>query len=95
MAKVSSIAIELKSSRGTFSSIAIELNIDGQRALTHPRIRRKSLSDMQDSYSVIVSGSKRSSPRDVCTRYKLVIVRNIPIFQQDNHAAYFFLKRIV
>ena len=27
--KVSSIAIELKSSRGTFSSIAIELNIDG------------------------------------------------------------------
>ena len=33
MIKDSSIAIELKSSRGTFSSIAIELNIDGQRAL--------------------------------------------------------------
>ena len=30
---VSSIAVELKSSRGTFSSIAIELKIDGQRAL--------------------------------------------------------------
>ena len=31
--KVSLIAIELKSSHGTFSSIAIELKIDGQRAL--------------------------------------------------------------
>ena len=31
--KVSSIAIELNSSRGTFSSIAIELKIEGQRAL--------------------------------------------------------------
>ena len=34
MTKVSSIAIELKSSRGTFSSIAIDLKIDGQRALS-------------------------------------------------------------
>ena len=34
MTKVSSIAIELKSSRGTFSSIAIELKIDRQRALS-------------------------------------------------------------
>ena len=33
MTKVSSIAIKLKSSSGTFSSIAIELNIEGQRAL--------------------------------------------------------------
>ena len=33
MTKVSSIAIELTSSCGTFSSIAIELKIDGQRAL--------------------------------------------------------------
>ena len=33
MTKVSSIAIELKSSRGAFSSIAIELKIGGQRAL--------------------------------------------------------------
>ena len=33
MTKVSWIAIEPKSSRGTFSSIAIELKIDGQRAL--------------------------------------------------------------
>ena len=33
MTKVCSIAIELKSSRGTFSAIAIELKIDGQRAL--------------------------------------------------------------
>ena len=33
--KVSSIAIEFKSSRGTFSSIAIELKVDGQRALIH------------------------------------------------------------
>ena len=31
--KVSSIAVELNSSRGIFSSIAIELKIDGQRAL--------------------------------------------------------------
>ena len=31
--KVSSNAIELKSSRGTYSSIAIELKVDGQRAL--------------------------------------------------------------
>ena len=33
MTKVSSIEIELKLSRGTFSSIAIKLKIDGQRAL--------------------------------------------------------------
>ena len=33
MTKVSSIAVELKSLCGTFSSIAIELKIDGQRAL--------------------------------------------------------------
>ena len=34
MTKVSLIAIKLKLSGGTFSSIAIELKIDGQRALT-------------------------------------------------------------
>ena len=34
MTKVSSIAIELKTSRGTFSSIGIELKSDGQRALS-------------------------------------------------------------
>ena len=33
LTKVSSIAIELKSSGGTLRSIAIELKIDGQRAL--------------------------------------------------------------
>ena len=33
MTKVSSIVIELNSSRGTVSSIAIQLKIDGQRAL--------------------------------------------------------------
>ena len=32
--KVSSIAFELNSSRGTFCLVAIELKIDGQRALT-------------------------------------------------------------
>ena len=34
MPKVSSIVIELKSSRGKFSSIAIELKMDEQRALS-------------------------------------------------------------
>ena len=33
--KASSIVIELKSSRATFSSIAIELKIDGRRDLSH------------------------------------------------------------
>ena len=33
MTKVISIAIEIKSSRGIFSSIAIELKTDGHRAL--------------------------------------------------------------
>ena len=37
--KVSSIAIELKSTRGAFSSIAIELKIDGQRALRHSQLQ--------------------------------------------------------
>ena len=49
--KVSSIATELNSSRGTFSSIAIELKLDGQRALRfenpdiaiHPEIPSHSL----------------------------------------------------
>ena len=35
MTKVSSIAIELKPSRGTFSSIAIGLKIDRQRNLIY------------------------------------------------------------
>ena len=51
---VSSIAIEINSSRGTFSAIAIGLKIDGQRALTFasPQINNTAIPDMQISTDV-------------------------------------------